>query len=362
MRLLAIGCMAVLVAVFTWRNTALSKEQNDAQGYAQCIRFDPDPRNPPGVYIVNQCQFQLDIRWRDKKECRNWNCVVSIPAGGKSYFEDYYPPAKAAACQAPLYPHIGSNERYACEPFQEDCAHLNPDVQPPPECRQRPTASSQLCDQLASQQKLAQAAGEEKMRLASAPQNSCADARRVYSDADHAATHYLKIARQHALHCSPEATQVKIYAQIDANEKQNRDMMAQLDSRCPLTTSVTGKDSADQSSTGTDCGVVLQHVRQLLAACQAGDQADEGHFREIGNCGRNINHAYCANEAMQAAGSCAAARTEATNVCSENEKGANFLCPGAANTAIQLCGVARGCNRITGGDGLHSCLDSLTGK
>jgi hypothetical protein len=112
---------------------------------SRCIRFDPDQRNPPGAYIVNQCQFQLNIRWRDQKECRNWNCVVGIRAGDKSYIEHFHPPAKAAVCRAPLYPNVKSNEQYTCGPFAEDCAHLNPDVQLPPECQRSNAPVSAEC-------------------------------------------------------------------------------------------------------------------------------------------------------------------------------------------------------------------------
>jgi hypothetical protein len=263
-------------------------------------------------------------------------------------------PVLIAACRYPIDPKVNADGRYECIPIGGSASdaqsaqanQYSPDSGTKIDLHPKP--QSQLCEELASRQKLAQSTAEEKRQLTFAHQNSCTDARRMYADADQASTRYFDIVRQHALHCSPEVTRVKIYAQVDANAKQNQDTMAKLYSRCPPTTSVTGKDSADQSSTGTDCGVVLQHVRQLLAACEGDDQADEGNFREIGNCGRDLKHAYCANEAMQAAGSCADARNESSKTCSENEKGANFLCPGAANTTIHLCGVTRRCNRITG--------------
>jgi hypothetical protein len=61
----------------------------DEQGYGQCVRCDRGRPNIMGAYIVDQCQFQLNTRWRDKEVCRNWNCIVGIPAGEKSYTTSY---------------------------------------------------------------------------------------------------------------------------------------------------------------------------------------------------------------------------------------------------------------------------------
>ncbi len=78
-------------------------------------------------------------------------------------------------------------------------------------------------------------------------------------------------------------------------------------------------------------------------------------------CPQDINAAYCADEAIQIAGTCAVALKEARADCADSEAGANQICSGLnTSTPARLCGVSRQCSHLTNTDETWRCLQTLT--